>query len=108
MIVEIAVERYRFSCANCGHTWTADYDVQFLEDNEGDVWAYYRLDGVPVLNPAFDDILCPVCGRNRVFRELVARRDVPVAAEDKDEPRQKVTADADTRRATVPHLPATQ
>ncbi|HEX8865247.1 MAG TPA: hypothetical protein VF821_06270 [Lentzea sp.] len=46
MIVEIAVGRYRFECANCGHVWTADYDAQYLRDADGAVFVFYRLDGL--------------------------------------------------------------
>jgi len=46
MLVETAVERYRFVC---GHSWTADYDVQYVSDDVGATFAFYRLDGVPVL-----------------------------------------------------------
>jgi hypothetical protein len=107
VIVEIAVERYRFECGNCGHTWTADYDVVYLEDHE-DVWAFYRLDGIPVPSPAADDILCPVCRHGQVVVRLIARRDVPVASMDRDEPRQKMTSTPEERRAAAPPLPATE
>jgi predicted RNA-binding Zn-ribbon protein involved in translation (DUF1610 family) len=104
MIVEIAVERYRFECANCGNVWSADYDVQYLQDADGGVFAFYRLDGVPVPSPAEDDVLCPVCGHGRVFRGLEARRDVPIASLDSDEPRHEVAETPEERRASVPHL----
>jgi hypothetical protein len=90
VIVELAVERYQFTCRNCGHTWTADYDVQHLQDNTGDTWAFYRLDGVPVLKPAEDLHLCPVCAHSSVFVDLIARRDVPLASLDSDQPRTNV------------------
>lgn len=51
MLIETAVERYRFVCGRCGHTWTADYDVQYVSDDVGATFAFYRLDGVPVLPP---------------------------------------------------------
>jgi predicted RNA-binding Zn-ribbon protein involved in translation (DUF1610 family) len=104
-MVEMAVERYRFTCSNCGHTWTADYDVQYLEDPSGDAWAFYRLDGVPVIAPTQDVHVCPVCGRGRVWVDLMARRDVPFARLDSDQPRTKVTG---RRRAAVPPPPATE
>jgi hypothetical protein len=106
VIVEVAVERYRFRCRNCGHTWTADYDVQYLRDYEGDEWAFYRLDGVPVPAPALGDHLCPVCGHGNVFVELIARRDVPVASLGSDEPRNKVTESREARRNAAPRLAA--
>jgi hypothetical protein len=106
MIVEVAVERYSFECGNCGHTWTADYDVLYLEDHE-DVWSFYRLDGFPVPSPAADDILCPVCRHGQVVVRLIARRDVPLVSPDGDEPRQQVTSTAEERRADAPPLPAT-
>jgi ribosomal protein S27AE len=90
VIVELAVERYQFTCRNCGHTWSADYDVQYLQDNTGDTWAFYRLDGAPVLAPPEDLHLCPVCGHGSVFVDLIARRDIPLASLDSDQPRTKV------------------
>ena len=106
MILEIGVERYRFTCANCGHIWITDYDVQYMQDYGGDVWAYYRLNGVPVLAPVADEILCPACWHGKVRVELVARRDVPVASLDRDEPRQRVTATPAQRRDSAPPLRA--
>jgi hypothetical protein len=90
MIVELAVERYQFTCRNCGHTWTARYDVQYLRDNTGDTWAFYQLDGAPVLAPPEDVHLCPVCKHSNVFVDLIARRDIPLASLDSDRPRTKV------------------
>jgi hypothetical protein len=65
--------------------------VQYLEDHESDVWAFYRLNGLPVLAPASDDHLCPVRRRGRVFVDLIARRNVPLASLTSDEPRTKLT-----------------
>ena len=107
MIIEIAVERYSFECANCGHSWSADYDVQYLQHTDGAVFAFYRLDGVPVPSPAEDDLLCPVCRHGRVIRELVARRDIPIASLDSDEPRHEVAATAEERRQSAPLLTTT-
>ncbi|GII62824.1 hypothetical protein Skr01_29090 [Sphaerisporangium krabiense] len=106
MLVEIAVERYRFVCGRCGHTWTADYDVQYVSDDLGEVFAFYRLDGVPVLAPTGDEIICPNCGAMGVRAILEGRRDSPPARLDTDQPRQRVTTSPEQRRASVPHLPA--
>jgi hypothetical protein len=51
MLIETAVERYRFVCGRCAHSWTADYDVQYVSDDVGATFAFYRLDGIPVLPP---------------------------------------------------------
>ncbi|GAA0349786.1 hypothetical protein GCM10010151_44350 [Actinoallomurus spadix] len=48
MLADVAVERYRSVRGRCGHTWTADYDVQYVTDDVGATFAFYRLDGVPV------------------------------------------------------------
>ncbi|MFD1044613.1 hypothetical protein ACFQ1S_02885 [Kibdelosporangium lantanae] len=96
MVTEFAIERYTFTCTNCGHTWSADYDVQYLEDRDGDEWAFYRLNGQPVIAPTEETHLCPVCGRGRVFVDLVAQRRIPLASLDSDEPRVKVTAGVPT------------
>lgn len=29
----------------------ADYDVQYLQDSDGAVWSFHRLNGVPVVAP---------------------------------------------------------
>jgi hypothetical protein len=46
LLKEVAVERYRFTCAGCGHVWSADYDVQHVEDGHGLTWEYYSLNGI--------------------------------------------------------------
>jgi hypothetical protein len=107
VIVETAVERYRFECANCGRTWNADYDVQYVQDHEGGVWSFYRLNGVPVRSPVGDDLLCAACHHGRILVRLIARRDAPAASLDRDDPRQQVTTTPDERRASAPALPAT-
>ncbi|USX53784.1 hypothetical protein [Lentzea sp. HUAS12] len=102
MIVEIAVERYSFECAHCGHTWSADYDVQHLHDADDAVFAFYRLDGVPVPPPAEEDLLCPVCRHGRVLRTLVTRRQVPVASVGSTEPSREVITTPEERRTPPP------
>jgi ribosomal protein S27AE len=106
MLVETAVERYKFVCGRCGYTWTADYDVQYLRDDVGATIAFYRLDGVPVPPPTSGEITCPNCGTMGVAVIPEARRDSPPAHLDSDEPRQRVSTTPDQRRASVPHLPA--
>jgi ribosomal protein S27AE len=106
MLVETAVERYRFVCGRCGHTWTADYDVQYVSDDVGATFAFYRLDGVPVPAPTSGDIPCPNCGATGIAVIPEGRRDSPPARLDGDEPRQRVTTTSERRRASVPHLPA--
>ena len=51
MIIESAIERYRFDCHSCGHSWVDDYTVQYVEDSEGSLWSFYRLEGTPVPSP---------------------------------------------------------
>jgi hypothetical protein len=106
MLVETAVERYRFVCGRCGHRWTADYDVQYVSDDVGATFAFYRLDGVPVPTSAGEEIICANCGATGVAVIPEGRRDSPPARLDSDEPRQSVTTTASQRRASVPHLPA--
>ncbi|MET8139978.1 hypothetical protein ABZU32_06675 [Sphaerisporangium sp. NPDC005288] len=106
MLVEVAVERYRFVCGRCGHTWTADYDVQYVSDDVGATFAFYRLDGVPVLPPTGDEIICPNCGTMGVRAIIEGRRDSLPALLDSDQPRRRVTTSPEQRRASVPHLPA--
>jgi hypothetical protein len=78
MLKELAIERLRFTCPGCQDSWTADYDVQHVEDQSGDVFEYYSLDGIPVEVPtAPGAVSCPRCGRWAIV-ELLARRPIPV------------------------------
>jgi ribosomal protein S27AE len=106
MLIETAVERYRFVCGRCGHRWTADYDVQYVSDDVGATFAFYRLDGVPVPAPTGEEVICPNCGAASVAVIPEGRRDSLSARLDSDEPRQRVTTTASQRRASVPHLAA--
>ena len=106
MLGETAVERYRFVCGRCGHRWMANYDVQYVSDDVGAMFAFYRLDGVPVPAPVGEEIICPKCGATGVAVIPEGRRDSPPARLDSDEPRQRVTTTASQRRASLPHLPA--
>lgn len=106
MLIETAVERYRFVCGRCGHSWTADYDVQYVSDDVGATFAFYRLDGIPVLPPTGDEIICPNCGAMGVRAIPEGRRDSPPARLDSDQPRRRVTTSPEQRRASVPHLSA--
>jgi len=63
MLKELAVTRFRFTCAHCGHNWTVDYDVQHVEDGHGQAWDYYSLNGSPVTAPTAPGVVrCPACG----------------------------------------------
>jgi len=104
MLKELAVERLRFSCGRCRRSWQADYDVQHLEDAEGEVFEYYSLNGVPVEVPtAPGSVTCPQCGRwTRV--ELLARRPVPVLSEQSNAPRRRRAPNHGARARNVPLL----
>jgi ribosomal protein S27AE len=106
MLVEVAVERYRFVCGRCGYTWTADYDVQYVSDDVGATFAFYRLDGVPVPSPIRDEIVCPNCGAVGVAVIPEGRRDSPAARLDSDESRERVTTTPEQRRDSRPKLAA--
>jgi Zn finger protein HypA/HybF involved in hydrogenase expression len=105
MIIESAIERYRFECRNCGHTWADDYTVQYVEDSEGSLWSFYRLEGIPVISPTAHDLICPQCHHTQVAEDLVGRREVPLASLERDEPRQQVTGTREQRRESAPELP---
>lgn len=99
MLKEIAAERFSFCCHGCGTAWTADYDLQHVEDGHGVTWEYYSLGGIPVTAPtARGSVSCPSCGASWLSCELVAVREVPLAeppgaAEDRAWPRQRAGAD---------------
>lgn len=105
MIIESAIERYRFDCHSCGHSWADDYTVQYVEDSEGSLWSFYRLEGTPVPSPSAHDLICPQCHHARVSEDLVGRREVPLASLNRDEPRQPVTNTREQRRESAPDLP---
>lgn len=114
MLKEVAVERYRFTCAGCGHTWSADYDVQHVEDGHGLTWEYYSLNGIPVPSPtARGTLSCPRCGATWIHVQLVAVRPVPLAEPedgraDPDRPRQRLDAERQTARRQAPLLSGEQ
>lgn len=96
VLKELTVTRFRFRCAHCGRSWTADYDVQHVEDGHGHAWDYYSLNGSPVTAPTASGVVCcPDCGASRVHVELIAARPIPLAQ-----------APAAGEEATVPRQPA--
>ncbi len=103
MLKEMAVERYRFTCSGCGHTWRADYDVQHVEDGHGVTWEYYSLNGIPVPSPtARGTMSCPRCGATWIHFQLLAVRTVPLVepAEGQTDPaRPRQRADAERQVA---------
>lgn len=100
MLKELAVERFRFSCAHCGHSWLTDYDVQHVEDGHGQTWEYYALNGVPVPVPtAAGSVTCPRCRATRLYVELVAAREIPLARSEEESARPRQPVDADRRAA---------
>ncbi|GAA1422420.1 hypothetical protein GCM10009601_23890 [Streptomyces thermospinosisporus] len=110
MITELAVERVEFTCGHCWHKWSADYDVQYYRDDNGDEWEYFTRDGLPVPSPYDPQGAppCPICGRRWVGR-LIARRPIPVPPGDADTPRSRVTVPRDQHRMdryTAPPLGA--
>ncbi len=110
MLKELAVTRYRFGCPHCGQTWTADYDVQHVEDGHGHAWDYYSLNGSPVTAPTAPGVVCcPDCGASRLHIELIATRPIPVvqspaAAEESTVPRQPAGAEQQAARRAAPLL----
>ena len=104
MLKEVAVERYRFTCSGCGHTWSADYDVQHVEDGHGSTWEYYSLNGIPVPSPtARGATSCPRCGATWIHFQLLAVRTVPLVEPadgqaDTARPRQRMDAERQAAR----------
>ena len=87
MLQDVAVEQYRFTCAGCGHVWSADYDVQHVDDGHGLTWERHSRDGIPVPSPtAPGSQICPSCGATWIHVELVAVRSVPLAEPAADDP----------------------
>lgn len=79
MLKELAVTRFRFGCAHCGHGWTVDYEVQHVEDGHGHTWDYYSLNGSPVTAPTAPGVVrCAACGAIPVHVDLIATRQIPL------------------------------
>ncbi len=110
MLKELAVERYRFACSGCGHVWSADYDMQHIEDGHGLTWEYYSLNGIPVPSPtARGSLSCPRCGATWIHFQLVAVRTVPLVEPshgqaDPDRPRQPLEGERQAARQQAPLL----
>ncbi|WP_329562860.1 hypothetical protein [Kitasatospora sp. NBC_01266] len=68
MITELAVEHVEFTCGHCWHRWTADYDVQHYQDEDGSDWENFSHSGVPTPSPYSTDgaPACPRCHRHWV------------------------------------------
>jgi len=114
VLKEVAVERYCFTCAGCGHTWSTDYDVQHVEDGHGLTWEYYSLNGIPVPSPTARGALnCPRCGATWIHFELVAVRTVPLVEPadgqaEPDRPRRRLDAGRHAVREQAALLPGDQ
>ncbi|WP_354643093.1 hypothetical protein [Kitasatospora camelliae] len=91
MITELAVERVEFTCGQCWHHWSVDFDVQHYRDDDGGDWEYFSHDGIGAASPYTSEGAppCPQCGRHWVGH-LVARRLVPLPTGESDAPRSEV------------------
>lgn len=109
MLKELAVERYEFLCRRCAASWAADFEVQHVEDLDGDCWDYYSFNGNPTTAPdAPNSIACPHCHAFAVTAHLAARRDIPLAEQLPAPPRQHVShpgASLADRRPAPPRRP---
>lgn len=108
ILKEIAVERFTFSCGNCEHTWTVDYDVQHVEDGHGHQHDYFACNGYPIVDPtAPEAVLCPICHTTHVYARLTARRATPVAdVVTPETPPTRPSAKLTAEREDAPPLPA--
>jgi hypothetical protein len=110
VLKELTVTRFRFGCTHCQQSWTADYDVQHVEDGHGHAWDYYSLNGSPVPPPtAPGEVWCPGCGASRVHIELIAARPIPLAQPpaapgESTVPRERADAEQLAARRTAPLL----
>ena len=78
ILKEIAVERFTFSCASCGHTWVVDFDVQHVEDGHGHLHDYFSRNGQPCADPtAPRSVICSACRTTHVQARSTARRSTP-------------------------------
>lgn len=110
MIKEISVERLSFTCAGCGNSWIADYDVQHIDDGHGHERDYFFHDGLPCVDPTARGVtVCARCRRHSVMVRLLARRASPaVTTPDPQHPGEVPTAARAADRSQAPPLPGTQ
>lgn len=106
ILTEFSVERLRFSCTGCGKSWTADYDVQHVEDGYGHDRDYYFSDGLPCPDPTAPGVtLCPDCGHGRVLATITAQRANRAVSHTRPDDRgTRPNADKSTERAAAPLL----
>lgn len=109
ILKEVSVERFAFTCAGCGNTWAADYDIQHVQDGYGHLRDYFFHNGLACPDPtAAGEAVCPVCGRTRIIVELTARRSSPaVTGATPAHPGVAVTPQRTAKRARIPLLPGT-
>lgn len=69
MIVETAVESYRFTCARCAARWTASYEVRQVTDDGGAIDSLYRFRGAPCEAPIGGNVACPACRCTQVRKD---------------------------------------
>jgi hypothetical protein len=87
VLKELGIERFEFTCGHCGFRWEVDYDVQHVEDGYGHALDYYSVNGLPAAAPVVPGALrCPKCGATRLRIQLLARRPIPVAPAEHEEP----------------------
>lgn len=79
MIVETAVESYRFTCARCGARWTDNYQVSQVDD-DGVVESLYRYHGAPCEAPVAGNVACPNCRSTHVRKDPVYRQEPEIGA----------------------------
>lgn len=79
-MTELALEKVEFTCGRCWRQWSAEYDVQHYQDEDGKDWEIYYRDGIPVESPysPAGAQACPACGHPFVGH-LVERQLVPQA-----------------------------
>lgn len=69
MTIEISVESYLFTCAECGARWTDDYQVSQVTDDAGVLRSFYRHHGGPCGAPVSGSVECPKCHGTRARRD---------------------------------------
>jgi len=110
VIKEISVERLSFTCAGCGNSWIADYDVQHIDDGHGHERDYFFHDSLPCVDPTARGVtICPRCSRDSVIVRLIARRASPaVTTPDPQHPGEVPTPARTADRSQAPPLSGTQ
>lgn len=102
MVIETAVEWYRFTCMRCATGWRTRYTVRHVINAAGVARSFYRHGGVPCEQPVAAEPVCPTCHRSGLRVELVSHTVIDTVPRIDQAPPQRDRVSGDGTRTTVP------